>query len=151
LPAISQPKLDQVVFLPGQTANRNILALPTNLRLSHRNPPALFGAGLIDSIPDQVLIANERWQKVQFGMAPGDGESGPAGRTHRLANGKIGRFGWKAQMASLSDFVQAACAGELGLGNPGHAQPPSMARPSYQPPGLDLTQQQCDQLTAYVA
>jgi CxxC motif-containing protein (DUF1111 family) len=68
-----------------------------------------------------------------------------------LAKGRVGKFGWKAQTASLSDFVQAACANELGLGNPGQAQPRSLAQPDYEPPGLDLTLEQCNQLTAFVA
>ena len=33
-------------------------------------------------------------------------------------DGRIGKFGWKAQFASLEDFVAAACANEIGLGNP---------------------------------
>ena len=84
-------------------------------------------------------------------MAPSSVEDMPVGRALRLADGRIGRFGWKAQSASLSDFVQAACANELGLGNPGQAQPRSLAYPSYQPTGLDLTLEQCNQLTAFCA
>src|SRR5262249_11313097 len=55
------------------------------------------------------------------------------------------------QTATLSDFVQAACANELGLSNPNHPQPRSLRKPDYVAAGLDLTQEQCDQLTAYVA
>jgi hypothetical protein len=77
---------------------------------------------------------------------------GLAGRVLRLADGRAGRFGRKAQSSSLADFVQAACAGELGLSNPGHPQPaPLNVKPPDGPPGLDLTQEQCDQLTAFVA
>src|SRR5262249_1988689 len=58
----------------------------------------------------------------------------------------------KAQMASLSDFVQAACANELGLGNPGQTQPKPIYRQAVTPPlGLDLTADQCNQLTAFCA
>ena len=42
---------------------------------------------------------------------------------------RLGRFGWKGQIASLEDFVQAACANELGLGNPSSVQAGSAARP----------------------
>src|SRR5207302_9672115 len=97
------------------------------------------------------IIANERLQRLRHGMAPGDTDSVPVGRAHRLANGKIGRFGWKAQMGRLADFVEAACANDLGLGNPSNPQPDSMARVAYKSSGLDLSQKQCDQLTAYVA
>ena len=90
-------------------------------------------------------------QRARHGMAPSDTETLPVGRAHRLPDGQIGRFGWKAQTAKLADFVQAACANELGLGNPTNAQPQSMAQLAYSAPGLDLSQSQCDDLTAFVA
>jgi CxxC motif-containing protein (DUF1111 family) len=62
----------------------------------------------------------------------------------------VGRFGWKAQTVSLSQFVQAACANELGLGNPGQAQPRPLGNRSYQPAGFDLTLAQCDQLGEFI-
>jgi CxxC motif-containing protein (DUF1111 family) len=111
----------------------------------------LFGAKLIDEIPDQAIIAVERAERLKWGLTPADTEKVPVGRAVRLADGRVGRFGWKAQTASLSDFVQAACANELGLGNPGQAQPKSLARPGYQAPGLDLSLEQCNQLTAFIA
>jgi CxxC motif-containing protein (DUF1111 family) len=152
LPAISRVPLADIMF-PRQIAtgidHRRIIS--STVQLSQRNTPALFGAGLIDLIPARVIVANQRRQSVRFGMAPGGTESVPVGRVARLSNGKVGRFGWKAQTARLSEFVQAACASELGLGNPGQAQPPSLADALYRPAGLDLTQEQCDQLTAFVA
>jgi CxxC motif-containing protein (DUF1111 family) len=156
LPPISRPSLSQLIspmvrggFRPavGEAA----IVLPPEVQLSQRKTPALFGTGLIDAIPEQVIIANQRQQQLRHGMAPGGTATVPVGRVSRLADGKIGRFGWKAQTASLSNFVQAACASELGLGNPGTMQPQSMASPRYAPVGLDLTQLQCDQITAFVA
>ncbi|HYT90210.1 MAG TPA: di-heme oxidoredictase family protein, partial [Gemmataceae bacterium] len=161
LPPISQPTLAQLGIGPGvgvgrdgeihQEPPRDRLPIPANVQVSQRNTPALFGARLIDAIPDRVIIAQERAQRVQYGMAPSDGELNPVGRAHRLPDGKIGRFGWKAQTAHLAEFVQAACANELGLGNPREKQPKSLAHTAYEAPGLDLTQQQCDELTAFVA
>jgi CxxC motif-containing protein (DUF1111 family) len=72
------------------------------------------------------------------------------GRALRVAGGRVGRFGWKAQTASLSEFVQAACANELGLGNPGQPQPQSLAKTEARAVGLDLTSEQCNQLTAFI-
>jgi CxxC motif-containing protein (DUF1111 family) len=154
LPAISEVSLSDIVpsfriTLPGHRG-REFLDLPSNIRLSQRNTPALFGARLIDEIPDGFLIAEERVQRARFDGAPGH-ETLPIGRLSRLPSGQIGRFGWKGQTASLSDFVQGACANELGLGNPGQDQPQTLADPRYRPTGLDLTQLQCDQLTAFVA
>jgi CxxC motif-containing protein (DUF1111 family) len=68
-----------------------------------------------------------------------------------LKDGRTGRFGWKAQTASLGDFVRIACANELGLENPGHEQPPDPLRPNYKAPGLDLTEAECTSLTVFVA
>ena len=60
------------------------------------------------------------------------------GRVSRLADGRIGRFGWKGQTASLNDFVLTACAVELGLEVPGHPQPGDPLSEDRHAPGLDL-------------
>ncbi|HUG91357.1 MAG TPA: di-heme oxidoredictase family protein [Planctomycetaceae bacterium] len=125
--------------------------LPEGIDLSQRNTPALFGARLIDEIPDEAIIAGERRQRLKWGLATHDVEHAPVGRALRLPDGRVGRFGWKGQTPSLAGFVQAACANELGLGNPGQAQPVSLAKADYAAPGLDLTQEQCDQITAFCA
>ena len=75
----------------------------------------------------------------------------PAGRAAKLSRKRVGKFGWKANIGNLSEFVRVACANELGLGNPLQAQPASLSQPAYRPRGLDLTDQQCDQMTAYIA
>jgi CxxC motif-containing protein (DUF1111 family) len=155
LPPIAQPSLDMLVPLNSMEGQRRpfrgeLIKLPSGVNLTQTNTPALFGAGLIDAIPDWVIIAQERKQRLKWGLAPADNERLPVGRTHRVANGRVGKFGWKAQTASLAEFVQAACANELGLGNPGQAQPRPLGRPYYLAPGLDLTLEQCSQLTTYI-
>jgi CxxC motif-containing protein (DUF1111 family) len=117
LPAITRPPLD---LLRTQLRSSR---LPTAVLLSQRNTPALFGAKLIDDISDEHIIATERAERIRWGMAPADSEDKPVGRASRLPDGKLGRFGWKGQSASLASFVRAACANELGLGNSGQAQP----------------------------
>jgi CxxC motif-containing protein (DUF1111 family) len=109
---------------------------------SQRNPTALFGAGLIDSIPDRVL--------EDAAKAKHPGFPGIAGRLSRLKDKRIGRFGWKAQTASLPDFVLTACAVELGLEVPGHHQGGIPQKPDAKAQGLDLTARECDALVAYV-
>ena len=94
--------------LPNQS-NR-CLSFPAGVHISQRNTPALFGSKLIDEIPERVILASAKAEQAKWGMAPADGEELPVGRAPRLASGRIGRFGWKGQTASLSDFVQAACA-----------------------------------------
>ena len=77
------------------------------IQSSKRNPTALFGAGRIDSISDEVIDAAARRKS--------SGASQVKGRVSRLKDGRIGRFGWKAQTATLDDFVRSAAAGEMGL------------------------------------
>jgi CxxC motif-containing protein (DUF1111 family) len=112
------------------------------MSLSRRNPPALFGAGLIDALPNEVLIAAEKRKFPEFPEIHG--------RANHLKDDQIGRFGWKAETPSLREFVLSACANELGLEVPGHHQAPSPLDPEAKAKGLDLTQDQCDALVAYV-
>ena len=98
---------------PDREAVSRILP-PVNgfsLSLAERNTPALFGVGRIDEIPSEVLVAVAASQP-----------EGIRGRVSRTREGRIGRFGWKAQIASLHEFVRGACANELGLEVPGHSQ-----------------------------
>ena len=74
-----------------------------------------------------------------------------AGRVSRLKDKRIGRFGWKSQTASLSDFVLTACAVELGLEVPAHHQAGSPQHPDAKPTGFDLNAQECESLVAYVS
>jgi CxxC motif-containing protein (DUF1111 family) len=149
LPNVPRLPLERLTNISGRHCD--VVPFPQGVHISQRNTPALFGAKLIDEIPDRDIIAVERKERLKWGLAPSDNESAPVGRAHRLADGRIGRFGWKAQTASLSDFVQNACANELGLSNPGHPQPTPLNKPNYQQVGLDLTLDQCNQITAFVA
>ncbi|MHB1423513.1 MAG: di-heme oxidoredictase family protein [Gemmataceae bacterium] len=150
LPPVNQPTLSMLVSLSGNQSN-HCITVPADVRLSQRNTPALFGANLIDAIPDRVLIANEKKERLYRGLASEKSEDLPIGRAPRLADGRVGHFGWKAQSPSLSSFVQAACANELGLSNPGQAQPRPLGYPEYRATGFDLTLEQCDQITSFVA
>jgi CxxC motif-containing protein (DUF1111 family) len=112
------------------------------IRSSQRNPTPLFGLGLIDAIPDEVL---ESAAKRRFAGWPQ-----VKGRLSRTSDGRIGRFGWKAQTATLEEFVLTAAAVELGLEVPGHPQAGDPRIPAIAAPGLDLSQDDCDALVAYV-
>jgi CxxC motif-containing protein (DUF1111 family) len=151
LPHESRLSLAQLRADVPRNPGCKLMTIPAGISLAQRNTPPLFGLGLIDSIPDRVILANMKWQRARHGLAPGDTEHLPVGRAGRLTDGRIGKFGWKAQAASLSEFVQAACANELGLSNPGHPQPQPLGRPDYKAAGFDLTQKQCDQITDFIA
>jgi CxxC motif-containing protein (DUF1111 family) len=109
---------------------------------SQRNPTALFGIGLIDAISDDAI---EDMAKRQAKESPE-----VQGRVSRLKDGRIGRLGWKGQVAGVEDFVLNACAIELGLEVPGHHQAVIPQAPKYQASGLDLTGEECNALVAYV-
>jgi len=141
-----RPTLEQVMKIAKESGFRD-----RGLDVSQRQTPALFGSGLLDAIPDDVIIQQERLQSARHGLVPGGSETIPVGRIARGANGKIGRFGWKGQTDSLLTFVENACANELGLSNPGAAQPISMAKLDYKGKGFDLTRKQCEQIAAFCA
>ncbi|HZW35157.1 MAG TPA: di-heme oxidoredictase family protein [Isosphaeraceae bacterium] len=139
-----------VLAIRQQVASRPANKLPRvqhgafTLVLSRRNPPALFGAGLIDAIPESVIEEGLRKTFPEFPEIQG--------RVNRLPDGSIGRFGWKAQTASLKEFVLTACAVELGLEVPDHPQGKLPQVPQRQglKPGLDLDAAECDALIAFV-
>ena len=73
--------------------------------LSFRIPTPVFGAGLIEAIPDKTIVA---------GIAgKGFGISGKANRNGN--DGTVTRFGWKAQNKSLDTFSAEAYNVEMGV------------------------------------
>lgn len=110
---------------------------------SQRNTPALFGAGLIDSIPAEVLKQVAQRQAASPGLV--------SGRVVLTLSGGVGRFGWRGQVGSLREFVLGACANELGLELERHGQALDPLHPETKAPGVDLTKQQCDALVGFVA
>jgi CxxC motif-containing protein (DUF1111 family) len=82
--------------------------------IARRIPIPLFGAGLVEAIPDAVVLVREDPDD-----ADADGVSGRAARIVDIATGqiRIGRFGWKAQHASLLAFGADAYRNEMGITN----------------------------------
>jgi CxxC motif-containing protein (DUF1111 family) len=75
-------------------------------------PPSLYGVGLIEAIREADIRAAEDPDDRD-----GDGISGKAGLTR---DGRMGRFGKKAEFANLPDFVDGAIRFELGITTPAH-------------------------------
>ncbi len=76
-----------------------------------RGTPILFGAGLIESIPDATLVTRANNQPA-----------GLVGRVHTTVpietpSGarRIGRFGWKGGIATVDSFSLDAALNEMGL------------------------------------
>lgn len=101
------------------------------------NTPPLWGNGLIDKIAPREL------QKLEYTHPS-------TGRFHLLADGRIGKFGWKAQIASLHQFVGSACAAELGLSNSVRSQQKPMQYHDDSMSGRDLNDEQLKALVRYV-
>jgi CxxC motif-containing protein (DUF1111 family) len=70
-----------------------------------------------------------------------------------LPDGRLGRFGWKGQIATLGDFVRAACSNELGLEVPGHHQVSLAAAKDFDPSALklDMSEEECALLTGFLS
>lgn len=82
--------------------------------IARRAPIPLFGAGLVEAIPDETILALEDPDDRD-----GDGVSGRASRIVDVVSGRqrIGRFGWKAQQATLLAFSGDAYRNEMGITN----------------------------------
>jgi CxxC motif-containing protein (DUF1111 family) len=82
--------------------------------IARRAPIPLFGAGLVEAIPDDTLVALADPDDLD-----GDGISGRAARIFDAATRRerIGRFGWKAQQATLLAFSADAYRNEMGITN----------------------------------
>src|SRR5262249_12509815 len=82
--------------------------------IARRAPIPLFGAGLVEAIPDDTLLALEDPTDRDR-----DGVSGRAARVVDVATGerRVGRFGWKAQHATLRTCGADAYRNEMGITN----------------------------------
>ena len=84
-----------------------------------RIPTPVFGAGLIEMIPDSALLANQAAmasQKAALGIRGRPNRVRISGTVNRNGNdGTISRFGWKAQNKSLLLFSGEAYNVEMGI------------------------------------
>ena len=89
--------------------------------VSFRIPTPIFGAGLIEQIPDATILANQRaaaTQKAALGIIGRPHVLLPSGDPNRNGNdGTVARFGWKAQNKSLLLFSGEAYNVEMGISN----------------------------------
>jgi hypothetical protein len=77
--------------------------------VTERDPPALFGAGVIDTIEDRSIL-----RFADPDDRDGDGVSGRP----NMVGGRVGRFGRKAQIATLHEFAGDAYLTEMGITSP---------------------------------
>ncbi len=72
-----------------------------------RQTPTTLGLGLLERVSRETIEA----------LADPDdrNQDGIAGRAHVLDDGRLGRFGWKANVPSIREFVRDALTNELGM------------------------------------
>jgi len=124
------------------------------VRAETRLGPPLFGRGYIEAIADDTLLS---WERAQA-----ERDDGISGRAHRVERASavalpswlpaLGRFGLKARLASLDEFVADALVGDMGLTSP--FRPTEPANPDGllddDRPGVDVDLGQVAAITDYV-
>jgi CxxC motif-containing protein (DUF1111 family) len=78
--------------------------------VAERSTPDIFGFGLLDAVPDSVILSY---------ADPNDtNHDGISGRPNRFFDGRLGRFGRKALVPTLREFNAGAFSAEMGITSP---------------------------------
>lgn len=130
------------------------------VRVLHRLPPAVFGRGYLEAVSDEAIVRLEQSARargngirgrihwVTFQSEPNSDE-----RFHRhtRASKVIGRFGFKARIATLDDFTADALQNDMGLTSP--LRPFELPNPSDladdDKPGVDVSADRVNALADY--
>jgi len=121
--------------------------IPPGAAVAHRSSPPLFGFGLVDAIPEATLLGLETSQAVNG--------SGIHGHANRTIDGRVGRFGRKAAVATLFEFSAGAFPQEMGVTTPlspteetiNGVPDPAGTDPAADP---EITVEALDQVTAFI-
>ncbi len=83
--------------------------------MSPRIAPQLIGLGLLEAIPEAAILAHAERQRSE-----GAGIAGKPNRVWDAAAGRtlLGRFGWKANVASIAHQTAGAFHGDIGITSP---------------------------------
>ena len=85
--------------------------LAAGIVVSPRIAPAVFGVGLLEAVPDDAMLAH-----ADPDDADGDGISGRANHVLDPSGALvIGRFGWKANVATVEQQTAGAFHGDIGI------------------------------------
>lgn len=87
---------------------------PGNALVSPRLSIPVFGLGLLEAIPESEILMNE-----DINDSDGDGISGKANYVYNpITNStELGRFGWKANTATIKEQCAGAYNGDMGITN----------------------------------
>lgn len=97
---------------PTYTITNSYMAMPSDVMLSPRVAPQVFGLGLLEAIPNSRLMA-----LADENDADGDGISGKVNWVYDVISKglKIGKFGWKAGQPSLLQQSAGAYNEDMGI------------------------------------
>jgi len=89
--------------------------LPEGIFISNRIPQPVFGTGLLEAIPEEVIL-----QQADPEDSNGDGISGRPNRVWDVEKQAeaLGRFGWKANNPNLLQQSASAYINDMGVTNP---------------------------------
>jgi len=117
-------------------------SLTITAHIQARNTTPLFGAGLIDRVPDSVILqyakSKKRFPEIK-------------GRPATLAFARVGKFGWRANFASLLEFTENACVNELGLQSKSVPQAADATMPNYKNAAVDISDEAIGLMAQFVA
>lgn len=124
--------------------------LPADILTSPRVGTPMFGLGLLEAIPEQHIIA-----QADEHDADGDGISGRPNWVYDAVSQqtKLGRFGWKANTATLLEQCAAAFVHDMGITNPLFPTETGAGQSNgnhYLPDDPEITQNVLDEVTFYV-
>ncbi len=126
---------------------------PTDMRFpadnadvfEQRQTPTVLGLGLMDSISDATILENE-----DPGDFNGDGIFGVARILTVAGNPEVGRFGWKAQVPHIGDFVRDAMGGEIGITTPDDGRGFAFLTDTDAIADPELSQEDTDEMTFFL-
>jgi CxxC motif-containing protein (DUF1111 family) len=97
---------------PSYSLLEPYVALPSNAMFSPRLGSPIFGLGLLEAVPESQILAHQ-----DILDADGDGISGKANYVWNsvLQQTTLGRFGWKANTATIIEQCAGAYNGDMGI------------------------------------
>jgi CxxC motif-containing protein (DUF1111 family) len=108
--AFEAPEYGTIIHKLADPAGRRPEQRSAHNVFENRQTPTTFGIGAVEGIPRDAIemLADPE-------DADGDGVSG---RAHVFPDGRLGRFGWKAQVPNIREFIHDAMGVELGVTTP---------------------------------
>ncbi|MBT5229088.1 MAG: hypothetical protein HOM11_02310 [Methylococcales bacterium] len=116
-----------------------------------RLAPALFGLGLLESIPDNLILQRSD---------PNDlNQDGISGRPHWVnvnSTRKLGRFNWKASATSIQQQITLALSHDMGLTSPDLAnenctKPQIKCKNAPKGSALDISRERIQAMSFYIS